>query len=82
MSPSNEVLCSEAKIPKCDFTEVHPVLKFAKLTENAYVPTRGSKQSAGYDLYRFLYIWIFLKSDNKYIKCITTIIVIILIYQK
>uniref|UniRef100_F6XPS9 Deoxyuridine 5'-triphosphate nucleotidohydrolase n=2 Tax=Ciona intestinalis TaxID=7719 RepID=F6XPS9_CIOIN len=28
-----------------------PVLKFAKLTENASKPTRGSKLSAGYDLY-------------------------------
>ena len=28
-----------------------PVLRFAKLTENAYMPTRGSVQSAGLDLY-------------------------------
>ncbi|KAL2088912.1 hypothetical protein ACEWY4_015811 [Coilia grayii] len=28
-----------------------PVLKFAKLTENATVPTRGSAKAAGYDLY-------------------------------
>nr|XP_022300315.1 deoxyuridine 5'-triphosphate nucleotidohydrolase, mitochondrial-like [Crassostrea virginica] len=27
------------------------VLKFAKLSENATTPTRGSSQSAGYDLY-------------------------------
>merc|ERR1711981_169926 len=27
------------------------MLKFAKLTPNAYAPTRGSPQSAGYDLY-------------------------------
>lgn len=27
------------------------LLKFAKLTENAYAPTRGSPLSAGYDLY-------------------------------
>lgn len=26
-------------------------LKFVKLTENAYAPTKGSKQAAGYDLY-------------------------------
>ena len=29
-----------------------PVLRFAKLTENAFTPTRGSKLAAGYDLYR------------------------------
>ena len=29
------------------------VLKFAKLSENATTPTRGSSQSAGYDLYRY-----------------------------
>ncbi|XP_063044450.1 deoxyuridine 5'-triphosphate nucleotidohydrolase, mitochondrial [Engraulis encrasicolus] len=28
-----------------------PVLKFAKLTEHATVPTRGSAKAAGYDLY-------------------------------
>ncbi|XP_067941681.1 uncharacterized protein [Watersipora subatra] len=28
-----------------------PVLRFAKLTEHAMAPTRGSKMSAGYDLY-------------------------------
>lgn len=30
------------------------VLKFAKLTENATVPTKGSTKSAGYDLYRLV----------------------------
>ena len=29
------------------------VLKFAKLSENATTPTRGSSQAAGYDLYRY-----------------------------
>ena len=28
-----------------------PVLKFAKLTDQAFAPTRGSKLAAGYDLY-------------------------------
>ena len=28
------------------------ILRFAKLTENAFTPTRGSKLAAGYDLYR------------------------------
>ena len=27
-------------------------LRFAKLTDKAYTPTRGSKLAAGYDLYR------------------------------
>uniref|UniRef100_A0AAY4CIQ4 Deoxyuridine 5'-triphosphate nucleotidohydrolase n=1 Tax=Denticeps clupeoides TaxID=299321 RepID=A0AAY4CIQ4_9TELE len=31
--------------------ESKPVLKFAKLSENATVPTRGSAKAAGYDLY-------------------------------
>ncbi len=31
-----------------------PVLKFAKLTDKAFTPTRGSKQAAGFDLYRFV----------------------------
>uniref|UniRef100_A0A8C9TRY2 Deoxyuridine 5'-triphosphate nucleotidohydrolase n=1 Tax=Scleropages formosus TaxID=113540 RepID=A0A8C9TRY2_SCLFO len=30
---------------------LQPVLKFAKLSENATVPTRGSARAAGYDLY-------------------------------
>jgi len=29
------------------------ILRFAKLTEHACSPTRGSKLAAGYDLYRF-----------------------------
>ena len=33
-------------------TAQSPVLRFAKLTENAFTPTRGSKLAAGYDLYR------------------------------
>lgn len=28
------------------------VLKFARLSENATIPTRGSTRAAGYDLYR------------------------------
>ncbi|XP_035508276.1 deoxyuridine 5'-triphosphate nucleotidohydrolase, mitochondrial isoform X2 [Morone saxatilis] len=31
--------------------EEKPVLKFAKLSENARTPTRGSTKAAGYDLY-------------------------------
>ena len=29
------------------------VLRFAKLSQNAISPTRGSKHAAGYDLYRY-----------------------------
>jgi len=32
----------------CDKT----VLRFSKLSENAFTPTRGSKQAAGFDIYR------------------------------
>lgn len=33
-------------------TEAGVVLKFAKLSENATAPSRGSAKAAGYDLYR------------------------------
>ena len=36
------------------------ILRFAKLTQNAIAPTKGSKRAAGYDLYRFY--WIILLS--------------------
>lgn len=39
---------------KCDYeveTPFTPILKFAKMTEHAFTPTRGSKLAAGYDLY-------------------------------
>jgi len=39
------------KKPKLSLCET-PVLKFAKLSENATVPSRGSKLAAGFDLYR------------------------------
>lgn len=29
-----------------------PILNFARLTENALTPTRGTERSAGFDLYR------------------------------
>lgn len=34
--------------------EDRPVLRFAKLSENATAPTRGSAKAAGYDLYRLV----------------------------
>lgn len=40
------------KIPKLDGEKSDKVtLRFAKLTENAVTPTRGSAEAAGYDLY-------------------------------
>ena len=33
-------------------TPFTPILKFAKMTEHAFTPTRGSELAAGYDLYR------------------------------
>ena len=40
------------------------VLRFAKLTEHAFTPTRGSKLAAGYDLYRSIFIEIPTDSNN------------------
>lgn len=30
-----------------------PVLRFAKLSEHAFAPSKGSEKAAGYDLKRF-----------------------------
>lgn len=42
---------SPTKRAKTAPAEDRPVLRFAKLSENATVPTRGSARAAGYDLY-------------------------------
>lgn len=34
-----------------DFKHEEPVLKIRRISENAVIPTRGSKDAAGYDLY-------------------------------
>lgn len=39
-------------------TEERAVLRFAKLSEHATRPTRGSSRAAGYDLYRFVILLI------------------------
>lgn len=39
--------------------EERPVLRFAKLSEHATTPTRGSAKAAGYDLYRLVVLYIF-----------------------
>ena len=44
-----------AKIAKLELSEANNAavkLKFAKLSDKAFTPTRGSKQAAGFDLYR------------------------------
>merc|ERR1712012_478302 len=55
--PRNETQASEAEatIPKCELdmsksATGRSVLKFAKLSQNAYAPTKGSARAAGYDL--------------------------------
>ena len=62
--PTASEACSPAKIPRLEDAEMkeikkpemrslqQPTLKFSKLSENAYTPTQGSKQAAGFDLYR------------------------------
>lgn len=40
--------------------EERPVLRFAKLTEHAITPTRGSAKAAGYDLYRLVVLYIYI----------------------
>lgn len=59
MSPSKKAKTAPA--------EDRPVLRFAKLSENATTPTRGSAKAAGYDLYRLvggfrlvIYLFIYL----------------------
>lgn len=45
------------------------LLKFAKLSKNAFSPTRGSKLAAGYDLYRYyicVFSWEFLLLAKRY----------------
>lgn len=45
------------------------LLKFAKLSKNAFSPTRGSKLAAGYDLYRYyicVFSWEFLLLAQRY----------------
>lgn len=35
-------------------SETQPILRFAKLTEHAFPPTKGSEKAAGFDLKRFV----------------------------
>lgn len=37
--------------------EERPVLRFAKLSEHATAPSRGSAKAAGYDLYRLVALY-------------------------
>ena len=45
---------SPSKKARVETEERRPVLKFAKLSEYATAPTRGSAKAAGYDLYRLV----------------------------
>ena len=45
--------CPVTKAPRLADVDSRVVLKFSKLTTNAVMPTKGSKQAAGYDLYRY-----------------------------
>ena len=44
--------CPVTKAPRLADVEKPVVLKFSKLTDVAFTPTKGSTQAAGYDLYR------------------------------
>lgn len=50
---------SPLKRTRTETAEERPVLKFAKLSEHATSPTRGSARAAGYDLYRLVILLIF-----------------------
>ncbi|XP_062926999.1 deoxyuridine 5'-triphosphate nucleotidohydrolase-like [Mobula hypostoma] len=58
-------------MPSSEVVSVSPVksavLKFAKLSENAYRPTRGSARAAGYDLYS-AYDYVILPQDKVIVK--------------
>lgn len=51
-----DIHCSPSKRLRFDNKEdvARPTLRFCRMTENAYPPTRGTKFAAGYDLYRFV----------------------------
>lgn len=53
--PCSEVAeaVSPQKRSRSHASEENAVLKFAKLTENATTPSRGSNRAAGFDLYRW-----------------------------
>ncbi|KAM5173192.1 deoxyuridine 5'-triphosphate nucleotidohydrolase, mitochondrial [Mantella aurantiaca] len=44
-----------------------PVLRFARLSDNAYTPTRGSSKAAGYDLYS-AYDYVIAPHDKAIVK--------------
>ena len=54
-SPPSKVPC----------VELAPVLKCKKLTELATIPTRGSSEAAGYDLYRYAWL-IDIRNSERY----------------
>lgn len=52
LSPSKRARTTSSLSDENNQTGQHPILRFAKMTEHATTPTRGSKLAAGYDLYR------------------------------
>ncbi|XP_072258501.1 deoxyuridine 5'-triphosphate nucleotidohydrolase, mitochondrial isoform X2 [Pyxicephalus adspersus] len=66
--PLTPVSSSPAKRPKEDEdVSEKTVLRFAKLSENAFTPTRGSSRAAGYDLYS-AYDYVIPPSDKAIVK--------------
>lgn len=51
---------SPSKRSKVETAAERPILRFAKLSEHATTPTRGSARAAGYDLYRLVGLHKFL----------------------
>lgn len=62
--PSKRPRIERAASTERPAAEERAVLKFAKLSEHAAAPTRGSAKAAGYDLYRLVarYTFYFLSS--------------------
>ena len=59
METENGSPAKKQRLMVADDSSDKPILHFAKLTENAYAPTRGSKLAAGFDLYRYLYLYFY-----------------------
>lgn len=49
--------------------EERAVLRFAKLSEHATTPTRGSAKAAGYDLYRLVVLIFTASMRGSYFLC-------------
>lgn len=54
VTDASAVSPSKRARPEPKAEEQRTILRFAKLSENATTPTRGSSKAAGYDLYRLV----------------------------